>query len=211
MNIEQFNMEKLRQGCAKLGIEISEPQQQKLLGHIALVEKWNKRLNLTAITQGDEMIVNHILDSLSILDYLKGDRLLDIGTGAGFPGIPLAIVRPDLNVTLLDSRGKRIEFLRFACNNLGLPQVSLEKSRVEDYRPVQKFDTLTARAFSSLDDLVKLTENFRKPDMRLIALKGKHPKDEIAQLNNVIRSQIVIHEVEVPFLAAQRHVVIIDT
>lgn len=193
-----------------MGVEISKAQQEQLLLHVALVAKWNNRLNLTAITQRDDMVVNHILDSLAVTPYIKGKRILDVGTGAGFPGIPLAITDPAVRVTLLDSRGKRIEFLRYACRHLGLGNISLEKSRVEDYRPQQKFDTLTARAFSSLAKLVKLTGPCQSQGVRLLALKGKYPEEEIAELSEEVRSSVVVEKIDVPGLSARRHIAIFE-
>ncbi len=202
--------EKLNEGCRQMGIRISMVQQQQLLDHIALVAKWNRRLNLTAITDGGDMVVNHVLDSLSIIPYINGDRILDIGTGAGFPGVPLAIVDPTIELTLLDSRGKRIEFLRYACHSLKLDNISLQKSRVEDYRPQQKFDTLVARAFSSLARLVELTGRCRSQGVRLLALKGKYPDGEIAELSREVRTRVTIEKIDIPWMDAHRHIVIFE-
>ena len=193
-----------------MDIRLNKAQQRQLLAHIALVAKWNRRLNLTAITDGGDMVVNHILDSLSVMPYLKGNRILDVGTGAGFPGIPLAIAGPSTGITLLDSRGKRIEFLRYACHSLKLSNISLQNSRVEDYRPQQKFDTLVARAFSSLTRLVKLTGRCRSQGVRLLALKGKVPEDEIAELSSEVRTRVTIEKIDIPWLNAQRHIVIFE-
>ena len=202
--------EKLNEGCRQMNIRISKAQQQQLLAHIEMVAKWNRRLNLTAITDGGDMVVNHILDSLGIMPYIKGNRILDIGSGAGFPGVPLAIVDPATEITLLDSRGKRIEFLRYACHSLKLDNILLQKSRVEDYRPQQKFDTLVARAFSSLARLVELTGRCRSQGVRLLAFKGKYPEDEIAELSAEVRTRVTIEKIDIPWLNAHRHIVIFE-
>ena len=167
--------EKLNEGCRQMNIQTSKAQRQQLLAHIELVAKWNRRLNLTAITNGGDMVVNHVLDSLGIMPYIKGNRILDIGSGAGFPGVPLAIVDPATEITLLDSRGKRVEFLRYACHSLKLDNILLQKSRVEDYRPQQKFDTLVARAFSSLARLVELTGRCRSQGCSSACVQGEIP------------------------------------
>ncbi len=214
MNSGQFNTEKhstiLIEGCDALGISLSAAQQEKLIDHIDLLAKWNKRLNLTAITARDDMIVQHILDSLAIHPHIVGDQVLDVGSGAGFPGIPLAIVFPDLQITLLDSRGKRVTFLRHVATTLGLGNISLVNSRLEDYRPPSKFDTLTARAFSSLPDLIKLSQGVIADGTRVLGMKGKYPKEEIASLEREIRNKLTVHKLGVPFLNAQRNLIIID-
>ncbi len=193
-----------------MNIRISKAQRQQLLAHIELVAKWNRRLNLTAITDGGDMVVHHVLDSLGVMPWIKGNRILDIGSGAGFPGIPLAIVDPDIEVTLLDSRGKRIEFLRHACHKLELDNISLQKIRVEDYQPQQKFDTLVARAFSPLARLVELTGRCRSRGARLLAFKGKYPEGEIAELSAEARMRVTIEKIDIPWLNAQRHIVLLE-
>ncbi len=206
-------MDFLLSGCTQLGLDLSAEQRIRLLAHVELLAKWNKRLNLTAIGSGDDMIRYHILDSLAVYRYIKGEQLLDIGSGGGFPGLPLAVVCPNLAVTLLDSRGRRIEFLRYVIAEIGLKNVSVVKSRIEAYRPANKFDTLTARAFSSLSDLIRISKESLTPGARLLAFKGKFPAQEIATLNDelpALVSQIAVKKLEVPFLNAHRHLIIID-
>lgn len=201
-------------GCQRLGVVIDAQQQINLLTHIALLAKWNAKLNLTAIASDEDMISHHILDSLVVHRYVVGSRLLDIGSGGGFPGLPLSIVNPNLAVTLLDSRGKRIEFLRHAVAAMGLKNVSLVKSRIEDYQPEEKFDTLTARAFSSLAELIRLSKENLGKGTRLLALKGRFPTKEIDALTNelpeAVRQRLTVKKLDVPFLHAQRHLIIID-
>ena len=214
MTRQQFNIDKLANGCEQLGISVNSGQLENLLTHIEILAKWNKKLNLTALNSIDEMISHHILDSLAINRHIKGGTLLDIGTGAGFPGLPLAIVNPTLQVTLLDSRGKRIEFLRYAISTMGLGNVFLSKSRIEDYQGREKFDTLAARAFSSVSELVRLCEGNLHSGTRLLALKGRHPQDEIDSLAvdwpETLHKRITVNKLNVPFMEAQRHLIILD-
>ena len=214
MTRQQFNIDKLAKGCEQLGIAIHTNQLQNLITHIELVEKWNRGMNLTAINSKEEMISHHILDSLAVNRYIKGRTLLDVGTGAGFPGLPLAIVNPALQVTLLDGRGKRIEFLRNAISVIGIGNVFLSKSRIEDYRAREKFDTLAARAFSSLSDLVRLGRGNLHSGTRLLALKGRHPQEEIDSLTRdwpeALQNKLTVKKLDVPFMKAQRHLIIMD-
>ena len=214
MTKQQFNIDKLVRGCDQLGIALNADQLSNLLTHIELLAKWNKRLNLTAISSTEDMISHHILDSLAINPYLKGSTFLDVGTGAGFPGLPLAIVNPSLQVTLLDSRGKRIEFLRNVISVIGLDNVFLSKSRIEDYQAQEKFDTLAARAFSSVSELVRLSRGNLDSGTRLLALKGRHPQEEVNSLTvdwpDSLRKRLTVKKLEVPFMKAHRHLIIID-
>ncbi len=210
MNRQQFNTEKLDEGCTELGIELDSEQKEKIIIHLETLAKWNKTLNLTAITDMEQMIIQHALDSLAVYPFIKPGRLLDIGTGGGFPGLPLAILYPELEVTLLDTRGRRVEFLRNVCLKLGLRNVSLVNSRVEDYRPTQKFDTLTTRAFSSMSDMLKWTTALQHPGCRLAALKGKMPVEEIDSLLPDVQRSVRVERILVPFLRAQRHLILID-
>jgi len=204
----------LLRGLDHYGLDLSAEQIGQLTGHLTLLEKWNRRLNLTAIVSPAEMVVQHVLDSLALVAHLAespGDdgRILDIGTGGGFPGVPLAVALPDCHVGLLDSRGKRIEFLRHACATLGLGNIELVKSRVEDYRPTVKFDTLVTRAFSSLKDMLGWTAALQQPGVRMLAMKGKHPAVEIEALPKLWRAQVDVTPLNVPFLDAERHLVTI--
>ena len=202
--------DKLEQGCERLGIALSADQGARLRRHLALLAKWNRRLNLTSVKGMDDMVVRHLLDSLAIARFVRGHSLLDIGSGGGFPGMPLAVINPQLEVTLLDSRGKRIEFLRYACAALDLGGVSVVRGRVEDYRPAQKFDTLAVRAFASLGETLKATAALHRPGVRLLAMKGRLPVREMAALDDSWRARITVEKLQVPFLAAERHLIIIE-
>ena len=210
MKAMEFNTEKLERGCDLLGISLSTLQTERLRGHLELLAKWNRRLNLTAIKRADDMLVRHLLDSLAIARFAASGTLLDIGSGGGFPGVPLAIANPDLRVTLLDSRARRVEFLRYACAALGLGNVSVVKQRVEDYRPAEKFDTLATRAFASLGDTLQATAALHRPGARLLAMKGQAPLREMAHLDTGWRERVTVERLRVPFLAAERHLIIIE-
>ncbi len=198
-------------GCEQLGLTLSTTAQQQLFDHLVLLERWNKRLNLTAIVSPREAIIQHLLDSLAIAKLVKGQYIMDIGSGGGFPGIPLAVIFPEKKITLLDSRGKRVEFLRHASATIGLKNVTAVKTRVQDFRPTEKFDTLVTRAFSSLSDMLAWTHHLQFPGARLLAMKGKWPNQEIEPLQTSFKSRLRVESVKVPFLDAERHVVIIDS
>jgi 16S rRNA (guanine527-N7)-methyltransferase len=169
-----------------------------------LLAKWNKVHNLTAVRDPEEMITLHLLDALSVLPYLQGSSLLDVGSGGGLPGIPLAIARPELSVTLLDSSHKKSAFQRQAKVELGLKNVEVVCGRVEKYQPAQKFDMVISRAFSDLAEYVKLTDHLLSETGKWLAMKGVYPYDEIAQLKKV---SVEVVPLTVPGLEAQRHLV----
>ncbi len=202
--------EKLARGCARLGFSLSAQQQQRLWRHLRLLVKCNRALNLTALHNLDDMVTRHLLDSLTIARFVRGESVLDIGSGGGFPGLPLAIVQPHLQVTLLDSRGKRVEFLRYACAALKLDNVRVVAERVENYRSAQKFDTLTTRAFASVADTLALSAALHHPGGRLLAMKGRLPKAEIARLGVALRARLTVQKLAVPFLQAERHLLIVE-
>jgi 16S rRNA (guanine527-N7)-methyltransferase len=177
--------------------------------YFSLLETWNKTFNLTAITTREEMITHHLQDSLSVLPYITGKRLLDVGTGAGFPGMILAIAKPDLEVTLLDSAGKKTRFLQQVRAALKLTQVTVVHSRVEDYHPEQLFDQVISRAFSSLTKFLTCTEHLCRPGGQFLAMKGQCPLDEIAAISDRF-TVTAVNRLDVPGLAAERHLVIIE-
>lgn len=163
----------LEKGLLLLGVELDQSQVKVLLAYLRLLEKWNQHYNLTAIKNSKEMISKHVLDSLSIESYLEGRRILDVGSGAGLPGIPLAIARPGCEFVLLDSNAKKTRFLFQASVELGLPNISVVSERVEVYRPSHLFDTIIARAFAKLVDFVAQAEHLCKPRGCLLAMKGR--------------------------------------
>ena len=197
----------LRAGLAELALAPPPAALETLLDYIELLARWNSTYNLTAVREPPAMVTSHLLDSLAIAHLVRGDRLADVGSGAGLPGIPLAIVNPDLQVTLIDSNGKKTRFLREAVRALQLGNVRIEAQRVEALRG--EFDTVTARAFASLADLVRLSGHLLAADGILLALKGQLHKDEILDLP----AGFVVADVKplrVPGLAAARHAVIIQ-
>ena len=164
-------------------------------------------VNLTAIREPSQMITKHILDSLAIHSYLHGDRIIDVGTGAGLPGIPLAIANPDKTFTLLDSNGKKTTFLTQAKASLALENVGVVKYRAEDFHPEQCFDTVLSRAFTSVQNMFKITAHLCCPDGRFLAMKGRYPAQELAELPKGFEVQQV-PRVDVPGLEGARHLVI---
>lgn len=199
----------LRSGAAKLDIALTDTMHHQMLAHTALLARWNRRLNLTAITDPVEMVVQHVLDCMAVGPLLGGNRILDIGSGGGFPGIPLAVIYPDKDFFLLDSRGKRAEFLRHSVGKMGLSNTTIVKMRVEDYQPKEKFDTLVTRAFSSLEETLSRTRALQNPNTRLLAMKGKYPSKEISSLPDPVRRKLKVESINVPFLDAKRNVVVI--
>lgn len=174
---------KLQQGLAVLGLDHGDDNVEMLLNFIRLIVKWNKAYNLTAVRDPEEMVGMHILDSLAILPYLRPSRVADIGTGAGLPGIPLAIYCPDCHFTLVDSNSKKTRFVQQAVLELGLKNVEVVHSRVELLKPRSLFSTVIMRAFASMPDILKLTGHLLDEDGLLLAMKGQTPSQELAELS----------------------------
>ncbi len=195
--------ERLAEGLTQLGIDISIEIQQKMLDYLQLMQKWNKAYNLTAIHELDSMIVRHLLDSLSILPFIKASPVLDVGTGPGLPGIPLALCLPDYQLVLLDSNGKKTRFLTQCKIDLKLDNINIVKSRVEDYTPDSGFEIITCRAFASLNILLARTKHLLTPTTRILAMKGK---DELPALDEGYK-QLARHPLRVPWLDEQRQLV----
>ena len=198
----------LASGVADLNLQISEEKQGTLLAYITLLNRWNKAYNLTAVRDQAEMIPRHLLDSLSVSAYLQGEHVLDVGTGPGLPGIPLAIIYPDTQFTLLDSNGKKIRFVRQAVLELGLKNVQAVQARVEAYGPPQLFDTIVTRAFASLAEILDLTAHLLSPAGRLLAMKSRQTQDELVASDLHGRSVEVI-PLQVPQLEGERYAVLI--
>jgi 16S rRNA (guanine527-N7)-methyltransferase len=199
---------KLDAGLAELGLSFDAAIEQRFLDYIALLHKWNKVYNLTAVREPQKMLYQHVLDSLAVLPFIKGPRLLDVGSGAGLPGIPLAIARPDLSVTLLDSNHKKTVFLRQACIELALTNVVVVCERVETWQPDMRFDQVISRAFSDLGEFVRLAGHLCAPGGTLLGMKGLYPFEELAQLPAGTKAEQVI-PLNVPGLEAQRHLVLL--
>ena len=185
-------------------IVITDTQKSQLVQLVELLHKWNKAYNLTSVRDPDAMLVKHILDSLVVSPHLHGERFIDVGTGPGLPGLPLAIINPDKQFVLLDSLGKRINFIRQVIQELGLTNVTPVKSRVEEYQPDVGFDCVLSRAFASLEDMLSWCHHLPSEQGSFLALKGQYPEQELAQLPANIRL-VACHELRVPELEGERH------
>ncbi len=201
MNYRQY----LLDGCAALNLEISVDKVAMLLNFINLIEKWNKAYNLTAIKSKQDMVALHLLDSLTVLPYLQGNRIIDIGTGAGLPGIPLAICLPELSFTLLDSNAKKTRFVQQAVLELKLGNVEVIHSRVEDFAPPQSYDMVLTRAFAELSDIIAVTKHLVAQGGKLIAMKAKCPEAELSK--RPANTQVI--PVKIPGIDAERNLVCI--
>lgn len=173
---------RLISGLKSLKIKLSEEQIRRCLDFLELIEKWSKAYNLTAIRQVEDMVAMHLLDSLAVLPYIQGGRVADVGTGAGLPGIPLAIAQPDVNFTLLDSNAKKTRFVQQAVIELKLKNVNVYLGRVQLYHPKTGFDTVIARAYAALPDIVATCGHLLAADGILLAMKGQAPDAERAEL-----------------------------
>lgn len=196
---------------AAAGIVITERQKQRLLGYVALLHKWNKAYNLTSVRDPEQMLIRHIMDSIVVAPHLQGSRFIDVGTGPGLPGIPLAIVCPDAHFTLLDSLGKRVRFLRQVQHELQLENIEPVQSRVEAFPAEPPFDGVISRAFASLHDMLTWCRHLPAAERgRFYALKGQSPVDELASLPEGATLESVI-KLQVPELEGERHLIIIKS
>ncbi|HMI74618.1 MAG TPA: 16S rRNA (guanine(527)-N(7))-methyltransferase RsmG [Steroidobacteraceae bacterium] len=195
----------LASGAAELRIDLGA-RAESLLRLVDALEQGNAQFNLTAIRDRPGMLRKHVLDSLSLQRYLLGTRVADVGTGAGFPGLVLAIANPERRFTLIEATGKKARFVEQTSQRLGLSNVLVVNSRAETYRPFELFDTVAARALSSLADFVAYAGHLCAPGGRLLAMKGKRPDDEISALPRSFRA-LAVHRLSVPGLTDERHLV----
>ena len=193
-------------GARELGIELTPEAAEALLKLVDELEQGNALFNLTAIRDRPGMLRKHVLDSLSVQPYLRGGRLADVGTGAGFPGLALAIVNPQRRFTLIEATGKKARFVEQTVQRIGCSNVLVVNSRAESYRPSELFDTVVARALSSLADFVAYAGHLCAPGGRLLAMKGKRPDGEISALPKAFRV-LAVHRLSVPGLTDERHLV----
>lgn len=192
------------------GMELTQLQKDQLLGYVALLHKWNKAYNLTSVRDPQQMLIRHIMDSIVVNPHLQGELFIDVGTGPGLPGIPLAIVRPDAQFTLLDSLGKRIRFIRQVMHELNITNVTPVQSRVEEYSIPQGFDGVISRAFASLQDMLEWCHHLpSKEHGKFYALKGIISEEELSQVPAGFHVQEIV-ALDVPELDGERHLVIIS-
>jgi len=194
---------RLQQGITKLGIDVTVEAQEKLIAYLQLMLKWNKAYNLTAIRELDSMVIRHLLDSLSILPFINQSPVLDVGTGAGLPGIPLALCLPDYQFVLLDSNGKKTRFLTQAKIELGIENIEVIHSRIEDYKPDFRFEMITCRAFAALNTILDLTQHLVTSSTRVMAMKGREEMPALAEGY----TQLAQHELQVPWLDEERRLI----
>jgi 16S rRNA (guanine527-N7)-methyltransferase len=198
----------LRQGIAELGLTLPESAFNQLTAYIDLLAKWNRVYNLTAIQGDDKFVSHHLLDSLAVVPHLPTGRVIDVGSGAGLPGVPIAVANPGLSVTLLDSNRKRGTFLKQVIAELGLANATVAIDRAELFRPQETFDAVISRAFSDLADFIGMAGHLCKPDGVMLAMKGAYPQQEIAD----IPKQWTVSEATslyVPQLDAERHLLVL--
>ena len=200
---------RLENGAAEIGLSLGRGERDKLLEYLALLEKWNQVYNLTAIRDREKMVSGHLLDCLAVIRYVTGVRMLDAGSGAGFPGIPVAVARPDIQVVLLDSNHKKAAFLRQAVADLQLNNATVVCERVETWQAGEKFDCIISRAFAEIAEFIALTGHLLAPGGVFAAMKGVHPYEEIERLPADFRVRQV-HAFAVPGLGAERHLVMIE-
>ncbi len=200
----------IAEGLEAMGLELGVADRARLAAYLELIAKWNRVHNLTAVRETQQMVVLHLLDSLAVLPHLEGARtILDVGTGAGLPGIPISIARPEARVTLLDSSHKKCTFLQQAKTELALDNVDVVCDRVEHWHPDRRFDAVISRAFSDLADFVTQARHLVALGGRLIAMKGVYPFDEIARVPATHRVAQIL-ELHVPRLDAKRHLVFVE-
>ena len=200
----------LDRGIAALGLGLADSAPSRLLQYLTLLAKWNRTYNLTAIREPSRLVSHHIMDSLAVLPHLQCASVADVGTGAGLPGIPIAIARPDWRVALLDSNHKKAAFLRQAALELRLDNIQVVTERAENWQPAEKFDVVISRAFSDLTGFVEAGRHLCNENGRLVAMKGIYPDEELALLPQGVLVENVV-PLDVPGLRAARHLVLMQT
>lgn len=200
---------KLESGITRLGLDVPANVIDSLITYMELLKEWSATYNLIAPKERDFLLARHVLDSLSIAKWLKEGSLLDVGTGAGLPGLPLAIVKPDMQATLLDSAGKKIRFIRHVGRTLKIANIHPLHQRLEDLEQDQAFANITSRAFASLKAFAEATRSYADESTRLLAMKGTHPQKELEELPEWVNVES-IEQLTVPYLHAERHLVIMS-
>jgi 16S rRNA (guanine527-N7)-methyltransferase len=202
-------LDRLAHGAAGLGVPLGDVAGKQLVALLDLLAKWNAVYNLTALQTRDEWLALHLLDSLSVAPHILGTRCIDVGSGPGFPGLPLAIASPQQHWTLVDSNQKKSAFAAQAAAELGLKNVAVQQARIEAFRPHEKFDAVVSRAFSSLGDFVRLAGHLVHDDGYLMAMKGKLPTDELDGLPPDFRCDHIV-ALRVPGVDAERHLLLLQ-
>jgi len=200
---------RLKQGIAELSLDIPDETQQKLIQYIELIAKWNKSFNLTAIRNIDEMVTLHLLDSLAVMPFIKAGRVLDVGAGAGLPGIVLALCFPDKEFVLIDTNGKKTRFMTQAKIELGLANVEVVHARVDEYQSLKSFDAIISRAFASISDMLGYVDHLVTADTTILAMKADS-EDEISQMPDKYKKAYQIeqiHQLDIPGLQAHRQLI----
>jgi len=196
----------LVEGARRLGIQLSEAQAANLIRLLDELDDWNQRMNLTAIRERGQQITKHLLDSLAVQPHLSGARIADVGTGAGFPGLPLALVNPDAHFTLIDSTAKKLRFIDHVAQLLALSNVDTVHTRAESYRPHERFDCVLSRAVGPIERFVRWSGHLCVGGGRLLAMKGRYPTEELASLPGGWKLAAV-HRLDIPGLDEERHLV----
>ncbi|HZD52810.1 MAG TPA: 16S rRNA (guanine(527)-N(7))-methyltransferase RsmG [Woeseiaceae bacterium] len=202
----------IEMGVAELGQELPAGAIDRMLELLCELSRWSARMNLTAVRDPKDMVVRHVLDSLAARPYVKGPRVVDIGTGAGFPGLPIAIAEPALELVLLDRNARKIAFVRHVVSKLGLPNAAAVQSAAEDYAPGERFDTVLCRALAAIASVARMAAHLLAEDGVLLALKGQYPKSELRQLADLSDAwDYTVTELTVPGLPSHsRHVVVLQ-
>jgi 16S rRNA (guanine527-N7)-methyltransferase len=198
--------EELRQGLVELGLFATDQQRNLLLSYLLLLDKWNASFNLSGVVEINSMVSRHLLDSLAINAHLQGSVFVDIGSGAGLPGIPLAILNPENHFILVDSNGKKARFLFQAKTELGLVNIDVENCRIEHYQSTQQIDMVMCRAFSALGDAVSKSQHLLEKEGKFLAMKGRYPEDEIAALPNCFEISKTT-KLQIPGNDSERHLI----
>ncbi len=203
-----YEEKQLRKGAMELGIELNDAQIQGLLQYLSLLRKWNKVYALVSRRKGDDWVARHLLDSLAVLPYISGSRVIDVGSGAGLPGIPLALMCPDRHFTLLDSNNKKTRFMTQAVIELGLKNVDVKHCRVEALESGAGFDSVFSRAFATIADMLIVAGHLANKDGKFLAMKGVFPEEELAALPSGYHAEVV-HTLRVPFEDGDRHLAVV--
>ena len=198
----------LAEGLAQMGLSLDEATQDRLLHFLNLMRKWNRVYNLTSRKDMDNMVARHLLDSLALVPYLNGSRLVDVGSGAGLPAIPLALACPEKQFVSLDCVTKKGRFRTQAMIELGLKNMEVVTSRVEAYQPEVGFDSVVSRAFATVSDMLAVSGHLVADDGVFLAMKGVYPEEELADIPAQFRVEVV-HELQVPYLSAARHLAVV--